>query len=189
MVIVNSPTVDQAQSEAKHLHKENKQVVSENSISQGNCFILLNYISKENYMFQQCYYIMQCSMIIIKKKGKPWKIKFEQKNSKKIWAYCSKFFIASSLEKNNNQRLANSTFQQPTATSQALLCYFTMPPKAMILDVFIIPKYCRYYQKKIPMQFKCNFLIQQEMNFMLLKAAFHLFTRTGHSIWLFRGLK
>ncbi|KAM3820850.1 zinc finger and SCAN domain-containing protein 16-like isoform 1-T1 [Vipera latastei] len=38
MVIVNSPTVDQAQSEAKHLHKENKQVVSENSISQEDNF-------------------------------------------------------------------------------------------------------------------------------------------------------
>ncbi|KAK9397564.1 zinc finger protein [Crotalus adamanteus] len=38
MVIVNSPTVDQAQSEAKHLHKENKQIDTENSISQEDNF-------------------------------------------------------------------------------------------------------------------------------------------------------
>ncbi|KAM6452511.1 zinc finger and SCAN domain-containing protein 16-like isoform 2-T6 [Liasis olivaceus] len=38
MVIVNSSTVDQAQSEAKQLHKENKQVDNENSISQEGSF-------------------------------------------------------------------------------------------------------------------------------------------------------
>ncbi|XP_026567554.1 zinc finger and SCAN domain-containing protein 31-like isoform X1 [Pseudonaja textilis] len=38
MVIVNSPIVDQAQTEAKYLHKEIKQVDNENSISQEGSF-------------------------------------------------------------------------------------------------------------------------------------------------------
>ncbi|KAG8140564.1 hypothetical protein E2320_003238 [Naja naja] len=47
MVIVNSPTVDQAQTEAKYLHKEIKQVDNENSISQAK-----EDLDKRIYRFQ-----------------------------------------------------------------------------------------------------------------------------------------
>lgn len=75
MVIVNSPTVDQAQSEAKRLHKEIKQVDNENSISQGNFYFIKLYIKRKTI-----YSIVLLHSAVLsdyhKKTGEALKIKF-----------------------------------------------------------------------------------------------------------------